>query len=194
MFQLNDLKKKMQKAQLQTENIEEDQQFYEKCFDQLLSLKTQLTKNEETALRVRLDLLSDPARLLVARLLDPHTLNYEWPFGGLVFRFTVLSEQEEEEEEGEAKCDRVFVEAARLVGAGWDGTRGCLTEAETQSGLERVCGQPADTRHLSTPPHCVLVPAYSARHAEQLFSVALPVDGENRVEYWERKNILVRIG
>ena len=183
------MKAKIQQAQLRTENIEENKTYLAECLNHLLEIKTLLQENEETTLSIKLHLLHDPSRFVVARLLDPHGLDYKWPFGGLVFSYTVIREDNDDE----IKPEYIFIEGASVVGAGWNKQDICLTEDRENLKLWKIRGIPADVRDLETPADCIQVSVFSTRHSDELMKVPLHV-GDKTVDYWERKNIYLKIG
>ena len=189
IFQFSELRQQMLKAQLSVRSAAREVKHLTLCLNHLMTIKSQLDGREETSLAVKLHLLSDPARFLVSRLLDPHCLGYKWPFGGLVFSFTVLSQHSKDEE---VRPDHIFLDAAVLVGAGWDSERLCLTEDISNRCLGRIRGVPTDKKQFCQPPHSVLIPLYSSQHSGQLLQV--PVGrGDQPAEFWQRRNIYLRV-
>ena len=87
----------MQQAQLREENIEENAFYLEECLNHLMEIKPLLQENEEAPITIKLHLLHDPSRFVIARLLDPHGLDYRWPFGGLVFSYEAIGEDNDDE-------------------------------------------------------------------------------------------------
>ena len=122
--QFDELKAKIQQAQLRAENIEENTIYLEECLNHLLEIRMLLQENEEASITINLHLLHDPSRFVIARLLDPHGLDYKWPFGGLVFSYTAISEDNGDE----IKPEYIFIGGASVVGAGWNKQNLCLTE------------------------------------------------------------------
>ena len=159
------------------------------CLNHLLEIKALLQENEATPISIKLHLLHDPARFIIARLLDPHSLDYKWPFGGLVFSYAAIREDNDEEN----KPDYIFIKDAQVVGAGWNKQDLCLTEDRQNLKLWKIRGIPADIRYLETPPDCIKVSVFSRRHSGEIMKVPLKV-GKNTVDYWERKNIFLTIG
>ena len=154
----------------------------------LAVLKSQLEGRDEVALTVKLHLLNQPGRFLVSRLLDPHCLGYKWPFGGLVFTFTVINEIKEEE----VNPDHIYLEDAIIVGAGWDSERFCLRQDTSNRNLGKIRGVPTDKKLFSVPEQNILVPVYSSKHSGELLRLPLGIGDQPR-DFWERRNIYVRI-
>ena len=181
----------MLKAQLSVSSSVRERDHLANCLQHLGQIKSQLEEREETSVVVKLQLLNDPARFLVSRLLDPHLLPYKWPFGGLVFTYTILSQEEEEEEE-EVKSDQIFLDSAVLVGAGWDRERRCLTQDVSSRALGRIRGVPTDKKVFSQPPDTIQLPVFSSRHRGELLQVPVNI-GDQDSQFWQRRNIYVRI-
>ena len=179
----------MLKAQLSVSASVRERDYLASCLEQLSQIKSQLEEREETSVLVKLQLLNDPARFLVSRLLDPHLLPYKWPFGGLLFTFSILSQEVEEDE---VKSDHIFLDNANLVGAGWDRERGCLTKDVSNRALGRIRGVPTDKKVFSQPPDTIQVPVFSSLHRGELLQVPLAI-GDQQMEFWQRRNIYVRI-
>ena len=181
----------MLKAQLSVSASVRERDYLASCLEQLSQIKSQLEEREETSVLVKLQLLNDPARFLVSRLLDPHLLPYKWPFGGLLFTFSILTEEEGEEEE-EVKSDHIFLDNAFLVGAGWDRKRRCLTKDVSNRALGKIRGVPTDKKVFSQPPDTIQVPVFSSNHRGELLQVPLAI-GDQDTQFWQRRNIYVRI-
>ena len=64
----------MLKAQLSVWSSVRERDHLANCLQHLGQIKSQLEDREETSVLVKLQLLNDPARFLVSRLLDPHLL------------------------------------------------------------------------------------------------------------------------
>ena len=179
----------MLKAQLSVSSSVRERDHLASCLQHLVQIKSQLEEeSEETSVVVKLQLLNDPARFLVSRLLDPHLLPYKWPFGGLLFTFTILSQ----EEQGEVKSDHIFLDSAVLVGAGWDRERRCLTKDVSNRALGRIRGVPTDKKVFSQPPDTIQLPVFSSRHRGELLQVPVNIGDQDR-QFWQRRNIYVRI-
>ena len=179
----------MLKAQLSVWSSVRERDHLANCLQHLGQIKSQLEDREETSVLVKLQLLNDPARFLVSRLLDPHLLPYKWPFGGLLFTFSILSQEEEEEE---VKSDHIFLDNAVLVGAGWDRERGCLTEDVSNRALGKIRGVPTDKKVFSQPADTIQLPVFSSRHRGELLQVPVAIGVQDR-QFWQRRNIYVRI-
>ena len=178
----------MLKAQLSVASSLREREHLASCLDHLGQIKSQLEDREETSVLVKLQLLNDPARFLVSRLLDPHLLPYKWPFGGLLFTFSLLSEEVEEDQ---VKSDHIFLSSAVLVGAGWDRDRRCLTQDLSHRALGKIRGVPTDKKVFSQPPDTIQVPVFSARHRGELLQVPLAI-GDQQREFWQRRNVYIR--
>ena len=194
MFQFSELRHKMLKTQLSVASSVRERDYLASCLEHLTQIKSQLEEREETSVLVRLQLLNDPARFLVSRLLDPHLLPYKWPFGGLLFTFSILSSEElqGEGEEDEVKSDHIFLDNAGLVGAGWDRGRQCLSKDVSNRALGKIRGVPTDKKVFAQPPDTIQVPVFSSRHRGELLQVPLAIGDQNK-EFWQRRNIYVRI-
>ena len=179
----------MQQAQLREENIEENTIYLEECLNHLMEIKSLLQENEEAPITIKLHLLHDPSRFVIARLLDPHGLDYRWPFGGLVFSYEAIGEDNDDE----VKPEYIFIEGVAVVGAGWNKHGLCLTEERENLKLWKIRGIPADVRDLETPSGCIQISVFSSRHSDELLKVPLNV-GVKSIDYWERKNIYLKIG
>ena len=188
LSQFTDLKIKMQQMQMKPQNIEEDLQQLEESLNHLLEIKAALEESEEMAITIKLHLLHDPSRFFIARLLDPHGLNYKWPFGGLVFSYEAL------EKDGFERVEpyHIFIEDAIIVGAGWDESGLCLTECRSNTRIWKIRGTPADIRDLEVPPNFIEVSLFSSRHAGEVIKVPLNA-GKEGVEYWERKHVYLNV-
>ena len=161
----------------------------ENCLENLLKILAQLDGKEETWLFLKLHLLNDPARFIISRLLDPHCLEYTWPFGGLVFSFSVLSEDFDDE----LMNDHIFFEDVTLFGAGWNNSESCLTDEGTMAKLWKIRGIPIDKKNVLVSTELVDIPVYSCYHSGELFRVPLNV-GKKSKDFWERKNVFLRLG
>ena len=183
------MKAKIQQAQIRVQTLEENFPYLEDCLNHLVMIQGLLEEREETSISIKLHLLHDPERFIIARLLDPHGLDYTWPFGGLVFAYEAIGEDNDEE----IKPEYIFIEDVTIVGAGWDKHGLCLTDVKESTKLWKIRGIPADVRELETPQNCIQVSLFSSRHSGELMKVPLHV-GDKSVEFWERKNIYLRTG
>ena len=161
---------------------------FQVCFGHLQDLVSQVKGKEETHVIVKLHLLNNPARFLTSRLLDPHCLGYSWPFGGLYFTFRIKNE----ESESEIKSDHIFIEGGRLNGAKWSEKDKCLTEEGECMDIGVIQGIPVDKRSIEHSEEFIDIPVFSILHSEELFKVKLKV-GRRPKEYWQRKNIFIRL-
>ena len=151
---------------------------------------SQLDGKEETFVTIELHHLNDPERFIISRLLDPHCLEYAWPFGGLYFTFTVVGEGVAEEEK---KNDQIFVENASLHGASWNVQNECLCMDLPNKYLGTIRGVPTDSRNIVESEDLFDVPVYSAHHSRELFKVPLKV-GRKSKDFWGRKNVFITLG
>ena len=178
----------MLKAQLDVRSALERKEDLADCLDHLVDIKAQLEEADEVYVTVKLHLLNDPARFLISRLLDPHCLGYKWPFGGLVFTFTVVNEINEDH----VNHDNIFLDNAFLIGAGWDKERLCLTGDLKNRKLGLIRGVPTDKKVFSQPDNSIVIPVYSSKHSGELLQVPVGIGDQPR-DFWERRNIYVRI-
>ena len=169
--------------------VEESKRQNEERFDHLVKIKLKLEQSEESAMTVQLDLFQDPLRFFTARLLDPHGLDYAWPFGGLAFSFDALNEGNNDE----VKPEYIFLEGISIVGAFWNKEKLCLSEEKGNTSIWKIRGIPADIRYLKVPESCIEIPLFSNENSEEIVKVPLNI-GDQSADYWKRKNVFLKIG
>ena len=188
MFQLSELKTKILLTQIQTE-ISEKKQYLQSCLENLLKIMSQLDGKEETSVTLKLHLLNDPSRFLISRLLDPHCLGYDWPFGGLIWSFSIIRSYNKEK----VNFDNIFIEDAVLYGAEWNDQKLCMVPGEIGGKLGTIKGVPMNYKERVDLDDTVSVPVHSCYHSEELFRVPLNFENKEK-EFFERQNIFIMLG
>lgn len=183
------LKSNVLLTQVQTDVSEEKKKQLTEVLVHILEIIAQLDGKEDTSLSVKLHLMQDPSNFLISRLLDPHSLGYAWPFGGLYFSYSII----EEDNKDEVKNDHIFIENATLVGAGIDQDDLSLTNLGPNPHIWKIRGIPIDKRKITISPEHVDVPVYSINHSGELFKVPIKVGKESK-QFWERRNIFIQLG
>ena len=183
------LKSNVLLTQVQADVSEDKKKQLTEVLVHILEILTQLDGKEYTWLSVKLHLMQDPSNFLISRLLDPHSLGYAWPFGGLYFSFSIIDETNNDE----MKNDHIFIENGTLIGAGIDHDDLSLTKLEKSSKIWKIRGIPIDKRKITISPDHVDVPVYSINHSGELFKVPIKVGKESK-QFWERRNIFIKLG
>lgn len=187
MFQFAELREKILLTQMQLE-ISEMKQYLLACLENLLMIMSQLDGKEEASVTLKLHLFNDPSRFLISRLLDPHCLGYDWPFGGLIWSFIISTDDKED-----VSPDNIFILDAVVLGAGWDGEKGCLVHGEQSGKLRAIKGIPINYKDKVDQDDTLSVPVHSCYHSDELFKIPLAFENKDK-EFWERQNIFIRLG
>ena len=158
------------------------------CLENLLMIMSQLDGKEEASVTLKLHLFNDPSRFLISRLLDPHCLGYDWPFGGLIWSFNISTDDKED-----VSPDNIFILDAIVLGAGWDSVKGCLVQGEKSGKLSILRGVPINYKDKVDQEDTLTVPVHSCYHSDELFKIPLKFEVKDK-EFWERQNISIRLG
>ena len=187
MFQFTELREKILLTQMQLE-ISEMKQYLLACLENLLMIMSQLDGKEEASVTLKLHLFNDPSRFLISRLLDPHCLGYDWPFGGLIWSFYIAKDDKED-----ANFDNIFVLDAVVIGAGWNVEKLCLIHGEKSGKLRMIKGVPINYKDKVHQDDTLEVPVYSCYHSVELFKIPLNFENKDK-DFWERQNIFIELG
>ena len=187
MFQFTELRAKILLTQMQLE-ISDKKEYLIACLENLLMIMSQLDGKEETSVTLKLHLLNDPSRFLISRLLDPHCLGYDWPFGGLIWSFCVAKDDEED-----VNFDNIFILDAVVIGAGWDDDKLCLVHGKKSGKLGRIKGVPINYKDKVYQDDTLEVPVHSCYHPVVLFKIPLNFANKDK-DFWERQNIFIELG
>ena len=187
MFQFTELREKLLLTQIQLE-ISDKKIYLLACLENLFLIMSQLDGKEEASVTLKLHLLNDPSRFLISRLLDPHCLGYDWPFGGLIWTFEIVRDEKEE-----VNFDNILILDAVVFGAGWNDEKQCLIHGEKSGNLGAIKGVPINYKDKVDQDDTLAVPVHSCYHSVELFKISLHFENKDK-DFWGRQNVFIKLG